>query len=104
MMTVFVTLEMPFRNLNYLKPITYIITWMLGKIFVDTSEEVLSGFDSFSEIVPSYFLSPTDYFILDLVWVSFGYMEGDIVNGECVPKCHGNTQRFSFLDSLISTV
>jgi hypothetical protein len=44
--------------------------------YIDTSEEVLSGFDSFSEIVPSYFLSPTDYFILDLVWVSFGYMEG----------------------------
>ena len=47
---------------------------------IDSSEEVLSGFDSFSEIVPSYFLSPTDFFILHLVWVSFGYMEGDIFN------------------------
>ena len=47
---------------------------------IDTSEEVLIGFDSFSEIVPIYFLSPIDYFILDLVWVSFEYMEGDIFN------------------------
>jgi len=47
---------------------------------VDPSEEVLSGFNSFSEKVPSYFLSPPDYFILDLVWVSFGYMEGGVFN------------------------
>jgi hypothetical protein len=40
----------------------------------------LHSFDSSSEIVPSYFLSPTDFFILHLVWVSFGYMEGDIFN------------------------
>ena len=48
---------------------------------IDPSQEVWSGFDFFSEIVPSYFLSPSDYFILDLVWVSFGYhMEGDVFN------------------------
>jgi hypothetical protein len=47
---------------------------------IDTSEEVLGGFDSFCEIVPSYFLSPTDYFILDLVWISFGYMERGVFN------------------------
>jgi hypothetical protein len=28
--------------------------------------------------LPSYFLSLSDYFILDLVWVSFGYMEGGV--------------------------
>lgn len=84
---------------------------------IDPSEEVLSSFDSFSEIVPSYFLSPTDYFILDLVWVSFGYIERwvfnfitvFVVNAYQNVTC-GNTQRFSFLenddteDSLISLV
>jgi hypothetical protein len=63
-----------FRNLNCLH--NHLDAWK----DIDTSEEVLSGFNSFSEIVPSYFLSPTDYFILDLAWVSFGYMEGDIFN------------------------
>ena len=83
---------------------------------IDSSEEVLSGFDSFSEIVPSYFLSPTDYFILDLVWVSFGYMERGVFNFITVfvvnayKNVMANTQRFSFLenddteDSLISSV
>ena len=83
---------------------------------IDPSEEVLSGFDSFSEIVPSYFLSPTDYFILDLVWVSFGYMERGAFNFITVfvvnayKNVMANTQRFSFLenddteDSLISSV
>ena len=83
---------------------------------IDPSEEVLIGFDSFSEIVPSYFLSPTDYFILDIVLVSFGYMERGVFNFITIfvvnayKNVMANTQRFSFLenddteDSLISSV
>ena len=63
---------------------------------IDPREEVLGGFDSFSERVISYFLSPSDYFIFDLVWtricivysllykslvwIIFGYIEGGIFN------------------------
>ena len=63
---------------------------------IDPREAVLSGFDSFSERVTSYFLSPSDYFIFDLVWtricivysllykswvwIIFGYIEGGIFN------------------------
>ena len=63
---------------------------------IDPREEVLSGFDSFSERVTSYFLSPSDYFIFDLVWtricivysllykslvwIILGYIEGGIFN------------------------
>jgi hypothetical protein len=42
---------------------------------IDPSEEVLSGFDSFSEIVPSYFLSPTEdskssfFGLIKMVWL-----------------------------------
>jgi hypothetical protein len=80
---------------------------------IDPSEEVLSGFDSFSEILPSYFLSPTDYFILDLVWISFGYMERSVFNfiTVFVVNAYKNgmaiLKRFSYLeseDSLISSV
>ena len=80
---------------------------------IDPSEEVLSGFDSFSEIVPSYFLSPTDYFILDLVWISFGYMERGVFNFIAVFVVNAYKhvmailKRFSYLeseDSLISLV
>jgi len=62
---------LPFRNPKLFKADNlhnHLDAWKdIGPI-----EEVFSGFDSFSEIVPSYFLSPSDYFILGLVWVSFG--------------------------------
>ena len=63
---------------------------------IDPREAVLSGFDSFSERVTSYDLSPSDYFIFDLVWtricivysllykslvwIIFGYIERGIFN------------------------
>ena len=54
--------------------------------------------------LPSYFLSLSDYFILDLVWVSFGYMEGGVFNFITVFVVNGyqnvmEIQRFRYLES-----
>jgi len=64
-----------FRNLPFRKPKLFKAGNLHNHLYawkdIDPSEEVLSGFYSFSEIVPSYFLSPSYYFILDLVWIGF---------------------------------
>jgi hypothetical protein len=54
--------------------------------------------------LPSYFLSLSDYFILDLVWVSFGYMEGGVFHFITVFVVNGyqnvmEIQRFRYLES-----